>query len=987
MSVSAQWRPVSHRTDFEYVPPHDVVDEDLKCGVCLDWPVDPVVLGCPGDHMLCRGCVRGSICPLDRHTFARVSSPQKPILKILGRLHVRCFEASSGCEWTGPRSNLDDHRTVCPYVEQECIVCGCVLRRSDARFVLHTHAVSEACSPNITSGNESIQSREEEPIMQRRLDAINRILDVYEQAERLNVCFLVDSTGSMGKHIRAVKDQINYIVHELRARLPSMRLHLAFVGYRDHCDAVRIEEFPFSSSVDDFKNFVAAIRATGGGGDGPEDVHGGLETVCGLDWAVGGAATKVLIHIADFPAHGREYNDCPGDSYPNGDPRGLELPTLVQRLQSLSVQYTFGHITDHTDKMVRVLNAAFNNYIESTDMRSVELMAEVVFRSLHTSVASTVSTLTTVAGSVDEVRVTLSDEIPEWPSLPADTVRLRYCRSVMGISELYADADPLATRRFDESTVEVVLAPLPFSQGETRVARHARQDGIPAVAKHFKVAAEGIAEGGDAGVGDGDVVAAPHLTLSEVSAVAEFLARQFSASRPEGERIRFLASASADGEHVVPFNLEEALPVADFCRYSNNIGWWERDASRVLMEFSRFTHEATKGHMMVVDLQGVKVEEGWLLTDPCVLCEDVERFGSGNLGPHAMDRCLATLRVRLDETPVLSPSVHAPAETGRHVPACAPALPWRPPKTAPITPEQVGLFTDKMIDTLVHGKQPGKLINLACDQINALVRVARDVMMRQPTFLELQAPVNIVGDIHGQFPDLLELFRIGGLPPDANYLMLGDYVDRGKQSLETICLLLAFKIKYPENFFLLRGNHECASICRIYGFYDECKRRYNIKLWKSFTDLFNCLPPAALIDERILCMHGGLSPELQSFDRISNLPRPSDVPDCGLLCDLLWADPDDSIAGWVENDRGVSMCFGRDIVQTFKSRLGIDMVARAHQVVEDGYEFFCERGLVTIFSAPQYCGEFDNRGAFMRVADDLLCSFTIMQPASQMRRK
>lgn len=178
------------------------------------------------------------------------------------------------------------------------------------------------------------------------------------------------------------------------------------------------------------------------------------------------------------------------------------------------------------------------------------------------------------------------------------------------------------------------------------------------------------------------------------------------------------------------------------------------------------------------------------------------------------------------------------------------------------------------------------------------------------------------------------MFEYGGYPPEANYLFLGDYVDRGKQSIETICLLLAYKIKYKENFFLLRGNHECASINRIYGFYDECKRRFNVRLWKTFTDCFNCLPVAALIDEKILCMHGGLSPELKNLDQIRNIARPIDVPDHGLLCDLLWADPDKDLDGWGENDRGVSFTFGADKVVEFLEQHDLDLICRAHQVMK-----------------------------------------------------
>ncbi|KAI3359530.1 hypothetical protein L3Q82_013930, partial [Scortum barcoo] len=306
------------------------------------------------------------------------------------------------------------------------------------------------------------------------------------------------------------------------------------------------------------------------------------------------------------------------------------------------------------------------------------------------------------------------------------------------------------------------------------------------------------------------------------------------------------------------------------------------------------------------------------------------------------------------------------------------------------------------------GSRPGKNVQLTEGEIRGLCLKSREIFLSQPILLELEAPLKICGDVHGQYYDLLRLFEYGGFPPESNYLFLGDYVDRGKQSLETICLLLAYKIKYPENFFLLRGNHECASINRIYGFYDECKRRYNIKLWKTFTDCFNCLPVAAIVDEKIFCCHGGLSPDLQSMEQIRRVMRPTDVPDQGLLCDLLWADPDKDVLGWGENDRRCLLHVrGRRGGQIFaQTRHGPNMqgapaivrsivtfscVASLKQklfnfsleVVEDGYEFFAKRQLVTLFSAPNYCGEFDNAGAMMSVDETLMCSFQILKPADK----
>ncbi|KAH9278262.1 Serine/threonine-protein phosphatase PP1-beta catalytic subunit [Echinococcus granulosus] len=308
---------------------------------------------------------------------------------------------------------------------------------------------------------------------------------------------------------------------------------------------------------------------------------------------------------------------------------------------------------------------------------------------------------------------------------------------------------------------------------------------------------------------------------------------------------------------------------------------------------------------------------------------------------------------------------------------------------------ELDLNVDEIISALleVRGPRISTAVNLKEEDIKALCAKSREIFLSQPILLELEAPLKICGDIHGQYTDLMRLFEYGGFPPDANYLFLGDYVDRGKQSLETICLLLAYKIKYPENFFLLRGNHECASINRIYGFYDECKRRYNVKLWKTFTDCFNCLPVAAIVDEKIFVVMEDYLQTFKLWNRsvgfyvplMFQIPKLSTGLDKveGLLCDILWADPDKDTRGWGENDRGVSFVFGVDVVEKFLHRHDLDLICRAHQVVEDGYEFFAQRRLVTLFSAPNYCGEFDNAGGMMSVDETLMCSFQILKPSEK----
>jgi len=314
------------------------------------------------------------------------------------------------------------------------------------------------------------------------------------------------------------------------------------------------------------------------------------------------------------------------------------------------------------------------------------------------------------------------------------------------------------------------------------------------------------------------------------------------------------------------------------------------------------------------------------------------------------------------------------------------------PGTPPVKKQRMDnseLDIDEVLDQMlaVRKRQPSNQhVSLDSSVVTALCSKSRDIFMDQPMLLELDSPISLCGDIHGQYHDLLRVFEYTGFPPTTNYLFLGDYVDRGKKSLETVCLLFAYKIKYPENFFLLRGNHESPSICRIYGFYDECKKRYSTKVWKTFCDVFNCLPVCAMIHDKVICMHGGLSEEMMTEggedvrDRVLAIERPADIPDSGFMCDLLWSDPSPELRGFGPNDRGVSVAFGPDIVYKFLQQEDLDLIVRAHQVVEDGYEFMAERKLVTIFSAPNYCGEFDNAAAILSINESLQCRLQVLKP-------
>ncbi|XP_063234466.1 serine/threonine-protein phosphatase 4 catalytic subunit-like isoform X1 [Bacillus rossius redtenbacheri] len=267
------------------------------------------------------------------------------------------------------------------------------------------------------------------------------------------------------------------------------------------------------------------------------------------------------------------------------------------------------------------------------------------------------------------------------------------------------------------------------------------------------------------------------------------------------------------------------------------------------------------------------------------------------------------------------------------------------------------------------------------DEVKALCGKAREILIEEGNVQRVDSPVTVCGDIHGQFYDLQELFKVGGRVPETNYLFLGDFVDRGFYSVETFLLLIALKVRYPDRITLIRGNHESRQITQVYGFFDECLKKYgSISVWKYCTDLFDYLSLSAIIDGKIFCVHGGLSPSIQTLDQIRAIDRKQEVPHDGAMCDLLWSDPEDT-QGWGVSPRGAGYLFGADIVQEFNTMNNIDIVCRAHQLVMEGYKWHFTETLLTVWSAPNYCYRCGNVAAILELSENLHPEFIIFEAA------
>ena len=467
-----------------------------------------------------------------------------------------------------------------------------------------------------------------------RKKEIDRVLQVMAAAHAVDLCFLVDCTGSMSSYIEGVKEGLESSIFKLKKMLPDLNFSVAFVGYRDHCDGSdRVVVLDFTTSIWEFRSFMGSIAAKGGG-DVPEDVFGGIEEVTKLSWI---RQTRILFHIADSPCHGTRFHDpSVGDDYPNGDPRGLQIEDLLSKLEGLQVIYWFAKLANTTDLMVQVFQRIMK--INQIDLPSVDYLVEALAGSISASVNIQEEN---IGGEVmredvrEEVEYKLDPRLPEW-SLQEDK------RVTVWKNKIPRDLDnfrkPLEV--YSESECTIKIAADPFVEGKLRIAYYGKyandESGNSLVLKKFKYTSENQF--------------VRYKEQMEIQSVAIALANKFNSIKPTGTRDIHFAEVSTvsftEGEDKIYFSMEGYI-TGKYVKFNNNAGFVnEASYTATLNAFSHWTYWATEKYLMVVDLQGVKEESSgevrYVLTDPAIHCGSLRRFGKTNLGREGMYKFFRT---------------------------------------------------------------------------------------------------------------------------------------------------------------------------------------------------------------------------------------------------------------------------------------------------------------------------------------------------------
>jgi protein phosphatase len=294
-------------------------------------------------------------------------------------------------------------------------------------------------------------------------------------------------------------------------------------------------------------------------------------------------------------------------------------------------------------------------------------------------------------------------------------------------------------------------------------------------------------------------------------------------------------------------------------------------------------------------------------------------------------------------------------------------------------------LTDIIMAVLTSRISTDKAISFRSFQqkISCVIDECRSIVSREPSVLLLSGKFAVVGDIHGNVDDLIRIFERIGYPPDANYLFLGDYIDRGTESVEVLLLLFTIKVLFPDHAYLIRGNHECPSVCSFYEFKRECEAKLTGELYAKFIECFTFLPFAARLNSHILCVHGGIGPEFATVSEIADLRRPLFSFDSPVANGIVWSDPNIRLIGFDANDRGTGSYFGPPALNRFMSVNDLSLLIRSHESCSQGYHwsFGSDGKCLTVFSSTDYCGT-RNRGAAVLVGADNGITFEVLMPLS-----
>ena len=463
----------------------------------------------------------------------------------------------------------------------------------------------------------------------RRID-IASVVRKSSVAREVDLCFLVDCTGSMEQYIQEVKKKIQVIVETSKRMLPDLKFSVAFVGYRDHCDgAARIVVLDFTTSISCFQLFIATVPATGGG-DAAEDVFGGIEEVTKLSWR---KKTRILIHIADRPCHGTRFHDSSvGDEYPNGDPRGLRIEELLPKLKALQITYWFIRLNHSTDLMIKVFHSIMEMY--QIDLTSVDNLLEDIERLIFNSVKKTemkISKEIIKDDAIGRVQCEIVSETPDWTTLESKNVRVWRNKIPSSLFQLREGL----VLYCEPKLCSIKMASHPFSEGSVKIAYEAincSENNKRLVLKRFIDIYENPFE--------------KYLQEMETQSVAAALAAKFNKIKPvEAKGLHYVDVATVTFDKLGEkshFSMERYIP-GKYSKFTDNYGFVsETEYAATLNAFSHWTYWATEKYLMVVDFQGVREETSgevrYVLTDPAIhsRMEPDRRFGTTDWGDKGM---------------------------------------------------------------------------------------------------------------------------------------------------------------------------------------------------------------------------------------------------------------------------------------------------------------------------------------------------------------